>query len=201
MVVSHKLSRSAVVGTACLVVLVALTLQGCGNSRSSSLFPIRLITNLFVPDTGNNRVLIYNQPFISGQGANVVLGQTAFDAGASGATAPAMRAPDGVTLDKSGTLYVADFNNCRVLQFKPAFINGMPATVALGQPDLTTGGCSPGGPGPVASANSLNGPTGVASDSSGNLWVADSASSRVVQYTAPFSNGESAGVAIGQADL
>src|SRR3954470_1718446 len=201
MVDSHKLSRRAVAGTACLVVLVALTLQGCGNSRSSSLFPIRLITNLFVPDAGNNRLLIYNQPFITGQGANVVLGQTALDSGTSGSTATTMSKPAGVALDKYGNLYVADFNNCRVLQFKPSFINGMPATVALGQPDLTTGGCTPGGPGPVASASNLNGPAGVASDSSGSLWVADSAYSRVVQYTAPFSNGESAALALGQADL
>jgi sugar lactone lactonase YvrE len=201
MVVSHKLSRSAVAGTACLVVLVALTLQGCGNSRSSSLFPIRLITNLFVPDAGNNRVLIYNQPFITGQGANVVLGQTALDSGTSGATATTMSTPAGVALDKSGNLYVADFSNCRVLQFKPSFVNGMPAMVALGQPDLTTGGCTPGGPGPLASASNLNGPAGVASDSGGNLWVADSAYSRVVQYTEPFSTGKSASLAVGQADL
>ena len=201
MVVRYKLSRRAVVGSACLVILVALTLQGCGNSRSSSLFPIRLITNLFVPDAGNNRVLIYNQPFITGQGANVVLGQTALDSGTSGATATTMSAPTGVALDKSGNLYVADFNNCRVLQFKPSFVNGMPATVALGQPDLTTGGCTPGGPGPTPTASNLNGPNAVASDSAGNLWVADSAYSRVVQYTAPFSNGAGASLAIGQGDL
>ena len=201
MVVSHRLSRRAMVGTACLVVVIALTLQGCGNSKNSSLFPLNdLIVDLFVPDSANNRVLIYNPPFIMGQGANVVLGQSSFTTATTGASATTMSNPAAVGFDSSRNLYVAENDNCRVLQFKPPFVTGMGATVALGQPDLNTGACSVGSA-PPATATNLNGPGGVTGDSQGSVWVADSGYSRVLQYTAPLSNGKAASVVLGQSDL
>jgi sugar lactone lactonase YvrE len=200
MVVSHRLSRRAVVGSTCFVVLIALTLQGCGNSKTSSLFPLNNIVSLFVPDSANNRVLIYNPPFLTGQGANVVLGQSSFTTATTGSSATTMSKPSSVGFDNSRNLYVAENGNCRVLQFKPPFVTGMAATLALGQPDLNTGNCNSGPP-PLPTASNLNGPGRVAGDSHGNVWVADSGYSRVLQYATPLSTGKAAGVVIGQPDF
>jgi NHL repeat. len=54
--------------------------------------------------------------------------------------------------------------------------------------------------GPEATATSLGTPYSVAIDGGGNLWVADTANSRVLKYAPPFSNGMAATLAIGQTD-
>src|SRR5438270_9015638 len=105
-------SRRAVIGTGAVVVVLALMLQGCGNSRNASLFPLpSVVVNLFVPDSANNRVLIYKGPFANGQSAAAVLGQSDFTSSATGTTASTMSHPAGVGHDPSGNLYVADHDN------------------------------------------------------------------------------------------
>src|SRR4051812_31197379 len=201
MVTSGKVSRRAVVVSGAVVVVLALMLQGCGNSRNASLFPLpSVVVNLFVPDSGNNRVLIYKSPFVTGQTASAVLGQSDFTSSSAGATASTMAHPSGVGHDPGGNLYVAEHDNCRILQFKPSFNTGMSATLALGQPDLTTATCNIPSP-PAASATNLDGPTGAAADSNENLWLADAGYSRVLLYPTPLSSGEAATVALGQPDL
>ncbi len=155
---------------------------------------------IFVSDAGNNRLLIYNAPLSTGHNASVVLGQAAFDAQAAPIppTAQSMNLPFGVALDSSGNLYVADSGNCRVLQFSPPFTNGQAANFALGQAsgatNLTTNVCDVGWAG-------IGQPSGMAFDSTGNLWVADGGNSRVLMY--PKANlvaGGSATVVLGQTD-
>jgi sugar lactone lactonase YvrE len=74
----------------------------------------------------------------------------------------------GVALDSSGNLYVTDSVNNRVL-FYPS--GSTSATQVYGQGgSFTTGNGNNGG----VSANGLSDPTGIALDSSGNLYVADS---------------------------
>jgi uncharacterized protein (TIGR03437 family) len=102
---------------------------------------------LFVADTQNNRVLIYNQiPTTNGVAADVVLGAPNFSTYVNpditqqqtGATASTMLTPVSVTSD--GTrLFVTDLGFNRVLIFNPIpTTNGAPAEVALGQPDLVS---------------------------------------------------------------
>lgn len=161
-------------------------------------------TAVIVTDSNNNRVLVYDAPVSTGQSANVVLGQLNFTTATTGTTASTMNQPVSTAEDSAGNLYVADGLNCRVIQFQPPFTNGMNASVVLGQPNLSTGNCPVG-----ISASTLGNNTtangdqvdSVAIDSSGDLWVADSASSRVLEYQPPFSNGMAATLAIGQADL
>jgi uncharacterized protein (TIGR03437 family) len=102
---------------------------------------------LFVADTQNNRVLIFNHiPTTNGVAADLVLGAPNFTTFVNpditqqltGATASTMLAPISVTSD--GTrLFVTDLGFSRVLIFNsiPA-TNGAPADVALGQPDLVS---------------------------------------------------------------
>jgi uncharacterized protein (TIGR03437 family) len=102
---------------------------------------------LFVADTQNNRVLIYNQiPTTNGVAADVVLGAPNFTTyvnpditqQTTGATASTMLSPVAVTSD--GTrLFVTDLGFNRVLIFNSIpTTNGAAADVALGQPDLVS---------------------------------------------------------------
>jgi hypothetical protein len=75
-----------------------------------------------------------------------------------------------------------------------AYSNGQYASLVLGQspPSFTTNTHA-------TTQNGMNYPYGVAFDSHGNLWVADYASSRVLEFTPPFTNGMSAALELGQA--
>ena len=79
-----------------------------------------------------------------------------------------------------------------------SFTDGQPADIVIGQPDFQTTLCNSGtaggdvmGLGP----DSLCFPVGVAVDSFGNLFVADTQNSRVLLYTTPFEQPMSAGFA------
>jgi sugar lactone lactonase YvrE len=80
------------------------------------------------------------------------------------ATAAELNYPGGVAVDGNGNIYIADgSNNCiRMVNSK-----GIISTVA------GNGGLGYSGDGGPATAAQLNGPAGVAVDSSGNLYIAD----------------------------
>jgi len=167
------------------------SLFGCGGSGSNRVTSTQT-KGLAVSDSLNSRVLIYNTPFSTNESATIVLGQSSLTQGnSSHGAANAFYGPEGLAKDSSGNLYVADSENCRVLQFKPPFTNGMNASVAIGQPDLTSSGCSGG----------LGSPSSMTLDSKGNLWVTSASNSEVVEFVPPFSNGMAATLVIGQAGL
>jgi sugar lactone lactonase YvrE len=155
-------------------------------------------THVFVADTGNHRVLVFDRNSPSPD-ATLVLGQGAFDAvnpnrgGAAGADT--MRGPEGVWFD--GTrLFVADTGNHRVLVWNglPAS-NGAPADLILGQ--RSSEDVLPNrGAGPTAS--SLFSPSAVLS-LRGALWIADTGNNRVLRYDVPpAQTGEAATAVLGQ---
>ena len=74
------------------------------------------------------------------------------------------------------------------------FTNGQAAAVVLGQPDFVSSAAG-------VSAGSLNFPSGVAADASGNIWVVDHSNFRVLRFDAPLTNGKPAAIVIGQPDL
>ncbi len=102
---------------------------------------------MYVADTQNNRVLIWNQiPTANGAPANVVLGQPNFTTyvevnilqQTTGAAATNMLNPSSVTSD--GTrLFVADlgFNRVLIWNHIPT-ANDTPADVEIGQPDMVS---------------------------------------------------------------
>ncbi len=154
--------------------------------------------NLWVADENNHRVLEFKPPFSSGEPASVVIGQTDFSSNVSAATRSTLSGPVAVAFDHSGDLWVADFVNNRTLEFSPPFANGMNASLELGQPagpnQFTSSGTS-SGPG------ALHSPVALAFDHAGSLWVVDRLNNRVLEFNPPFVDGESASRVIGQPDF
>lgn len=163
---------------------------------------------LFVADTGNNRVLIWNTvPTSTYTPADVVLGQPDFDSlvgnNAGLRTSPvqvsakSLNGPQSVYA-KGSTLVVADTGNHRVLIW-----NSIPTTsfaaanVVLGQINFTSraaggSGCS------TASPAGMNAPSGVFIDSADDLYVSDTSNNRVLVWTGiPTINNRSAGTILG----
>src|SRR5581483_622790 len=86
------------------------------------------------------------------------------------ANAAPLRSPISVALDSSGNVYIADSLDNRIRKVTPT---GVISTFAgTGVPGYS------GDQGPAMSAQ-LNGPTGIAFDSKGNLYVADAGNARV----------------------
>jgi DNA-binding beta-propeller fold protein YncE len=90
------------------------------------------------------------------------------------ATHSALRTPTGVAADSVGNVFIADPGAHVVLKVTPTgaltIFAGRPGL--SGQPSQTT-----------ATSTRLNGPTGVAIDAAGNLYIADAVDNRVVQVT------------------
>jgi secreted PhoX family phosphatase len=134
--------------------------------------------NLWIADQGEHRILEFKAPFSNGESASLVIGQADFISGNSGVLPQAntLNGPKGVTFDKSGNLWVSDTQANRVIEYLPPFSNDQNASVAIGAANLTS----------FAYANDtsfgLNTPMGLAFDSSGSLWVADTQNDRVLQF-------------------
>lgn len=155
-------------------------------------------TRLFVADTGNHRILIWNSmPTSNSAAADIVLGQASFVASTPGTSASQFNAPNAVFSD--GTrLFVSDSGNHRVLIWNSVpTVSQTPADLVLGQPTLIAGIANNGG----VSAQSLSAPTQIFVDA-GRLYVADSGNHRVLQWNViPTMTRAAADRAIGQADL
>jgi uncharacterized protein (TIGR03437 family) len=147
--------------------------------------------NLFVADFGNARVLRFPSPFNQSgmQRPNLVLGQSSFTIRVTDASARTMAAPYGVAITPEGHLLVSDAAHNRVLLFtRPTggdFANGQAASAHFGQPDFI----SIQGSGTPAPANRMNGPRGIAVDSSARLYVCDTGNNRVLIYDQASTKG------------
>jgi sugar lactone lactonase YvrE len=149
--------------------------------------------DLWVTDGENNRILEYTPPFSNGKAAALVLGQPNFTSSGAGSNATSLNFPDGLAFDASGNLWVADGSNDRVLEYTAPFTTGMAATLVVGQSNMTG---TEGGYGP----SNLSDPAGL-TVYNGSLWVADYGNNRVLEYPLPTSDGPSAVLAVGQANL
>lgn len=165
---------------------------------------VMLGTDLIVSDSGNNRVIaIPNFASVAAQSAqfpffqaNRLLGQLDFKYNSinliEGREVGFSQGGGAVALDLASPtehLYVADALNNRVLGFKDARTvqPGQKADLVIGQPDFLTAVPNyPNGTPSALSASTLARPEGVAVDSKGDLWVADTANSRVLRFPKPF---------------
>jgi hypothetical protein len=159
---------------------------------------------LFVADTGNRRVLIWQQfPTENGQPADLVLGQPDMisrnENGGNSPTAASMRWCHDITLWQ-GNLVVADAGNNRVMIWQGIPTeNNTPCVAVLGQKNFQIVEMNQGVYFPNASSLSM--PYGV--DVAGEwLIVADTANSRLLGWKKPESilllHGAVADIVVGQ---
>ncbi len=116
--------------------------------------------NLYVSDSGNNVIRK-----VTPSGVVTTLAGTAGASGSTDGTGAAVRfnVPDGIALDASGNVYIADTVNNTVRKMTPS---GVVTTLA------GTAGVSGSNDGTGAAAQ-FNGPFGIAVDGSGNVYVSD----------------------------
>ncbi len=156
--------------------------RGLPNARGNGLKSPSSVysdgTSLYVSDSGNSRVLIWNTPSpASGAAADLVLGQGSLTGGnpPAGATPTTLLLPQGIG-SGGGQLYVADAGFHRVLRFSPLPSRSTAAAIgALGQSSLTASGANSGG----ISLSSLNTPGAVLVTATG-LYIADTGNSRLL---------------------
>ena len=160
--------------------------------------------DLYVVDTGNNRILRFPKPTThTEQLPDLVIGQPNFTSrlpnqgGSPTEKSISLSAASYrgyLAFDATGALYFADAGNNRVLGYPASALtpgnNGPAATLVLGQVDFASVIT------PALSANDTNRqikdrlqvPAGLAFDSSGRLYVGDGLN-RVVVFVPPFRNG------------
>lgn len=174
-------------GAAATTVLGQLnfTTSSGGTSQVKMLGPSSVFVDaggrLWVSEQANHRVLRFDAAaaLVNGAAADAVLGQALFTDNAAGTSAQGLRNPAGVLVDPAGTLYVADYNNNRIVIHKNAAgkANGAAADGVIGQPDFTTASTG-------VTERKLGGVyLGMALDRSGRLWVSDSDNQRVLRFS------------------
>ncbi len=181
-----------------------LTTGGCNSqgavSATSLCNPtgvaVDINDNVYIADTGSNRVLKYTTPLTTNTTADIVLGQSNFTAAAcnQGGTLNAVTlcGPTGVAVDSAGDVIVADVSNNRVLQYLASITNGKAAHLVLGAANFTTPGCQ------AINASNLCSPQGLGLDSAGNLYVGDMSANRILEFNTPLATNESAHLVFGQ---
>jgi sugar lactone lactonase YvrE len=122
--------------------------------------------NVYIADTGNHRIRE-----VAGGTIATVAGSTPGFSGDRGAAAGAqLHVPEGVAVDSSGNVYVADSANNRVRKLAPG---GTISTIAGNGAALFSGDDGP------AIAAQLTGPWGITLDPGGNLYFADRYNHRI----------------------
>jgi len=151
--------------------------------------------DVWVADSNNNRVLLYPAPITTGENATVVLGQpNRYVNACKPVSARTLCDPVSVALDVFGDVFVSDSASNRILMYSPNPSQGAPAVLVIGQPDFVSQNCN------APTAQSLCNPGGIAFDSNGALWVADSNNNRVLRFS-QIVNQASADVVIGQSNF
>lgn len=160
---------------------------------------------IYVTERGKNRVLRFAYPLTAGtpvESAEMVFGQSDFTGTSANrggsADANTISLPYGLAVASNGDLWVADYDNNRLLKYTSAWtaVSGVAASVVLGQGNFTSTTAA-------VAANGLSHPCGMSFDSSDNLWVADMSNCRVLRFANASSktSGASADSVLGQADF
>lgn len=123
--------------------------------------------NLWITDNMNNRVLRF--PYdpstgIASHTPDLVLGQKDFFTGYRGSSLDHMSAPAAVRVGPTGSVYVADSLNNRILIFDPPLLSGMEASRLLGA-DVP-----------------FREPTSIEFDLEGNIWVSDRMNNQLLRF-------------------
>jgi sugar lactone lactonase YvrE/type II secretory pathway pseudopilin PulG len=126
--------------------------------------------NLYIADTGDHAVLKVTTggtlSYFAGTG-------TSGTVTAGTATSSKLNAPAGVAFDSSGNAYIADGSNHEVLKVTSGGV--LSVFAGTGTSGTVTAG--------AATSSNLNSPTGVAVDSSNNVYIADGSNHEVLKVT------------------
>lgn len=152
---------------------------------------------LFVADYGNNRVLLYKDPFRLNTTADVVLGQPSLMTAApnqGGESAKTLSQPRTAYVS-DGKLFVVDSDNHRVLLWNSIpDTNFKDADVLIGQSNFTTSYTR-------TDRSGLFGPIGVLVHN-GRLYVSSALQNRILYWNrVPTQNGERADGVLGQVEF
>jgi hypothetical protein len=145
--------------------------------------------NMWVADGENNRVLKYSNVNSKATNANadLVLGQSGFDAAGNGSTLSTMNYPSDVYVAGTGSstiVWVADAGNNRVLRFNNPTSNGVAASGVLSGVDVDP---------PTQSSFFFNNNYGwITGDNAGRLYVADYVYDRILTYSNAASKSDGA---------
>jgi trimeric autotransporter adhesin len=132
--------------------------------------------NLYIADAGNNVIRKVSASTgtittVAGNGSNAGTNPGGFSGDNGPATSAKLSDPEGVALDASGNLYIADATNWRVRKVDAS--TGIITTVA------GNGVQGSSGDNGAATSAELNHLMGVSVDASGNLYIADTGNMRV----------------------
>jgi uncharacterized protein (TIGR03437 family) len=207
---------------------------GQGTSLQSGLYnPTGLAVdgngNLYVADSGNNRILRYPKPFVNTNHIpDLVIGQSSFNSRSANYTgqvsAQGISLSNGntflqsnIAIDSSGNLWMTDPGNRRVLEFAAADLakggSGLTAVLEIGQADFTSlkNPLSYYSPNASTTANQFAQPSAIAfapqGPCQGCLFVSDydpnnpSQLSRVLVFAPPFQNAMAAARIMGVLQL
>jgi trimeric autotransporter adhesin len=148
--------------------------------------------NLYIADSGDNTIRVVNNQSVAIKIAGVTIQPgVIFTVAGNGvpcsaapcgdahpATSAELNSPEGVFVDSTGNIFIADTGDNAIREVNSA---GTITTVAgAANPNVAcavgTDACGDGGP---ATSAQLNGPGGVGLDSAGNIYIADTGDNRV----------------------
>ena len=207
---ANGVKADAVIGQSDFLTTVPL---GPGSSsqiglRSPSGLAVDRRGNLYVLDSGNNRIMRYQRPYEPRDliQPNFLIGQTSFNANLpnQGNASPSARSlafstgSTGVTgslyFDASGNLWVTDGLNARVLRFPASSLsdsspNAPEADLVIGQSDFVSRQTVDWGKAESRLLKTaIQVPNSMTLDAAGRLYVTDVAN-RMLVYTPPLRNG------------
>jgi trimeric autotransporter adhesin len=164
-------------------------------------------SNVYIADTLNNRI----QEIAGSTGTQWGISMTAGDvytiagsatgtSGSSGdggaATSALLDQPRAVTMDSSGNVYIADTDNNRIQEIPAA--SGTQRGESMTADDIYTiagqanGNSGSAGDGGAATSAYLFNPVGITVDSSGDLYIADSANNRIQEVAGKTAGSKTA---------
>ena len=175
----REVSASGVVSTIAGNGVAAYSGDGSVATQASLAFPAAVAVNsangnVYISDTSNKRIRVIYGNLISTLAGN---GNYQYSGDGGSALTAQMDLPNGVTVDGSGNLYIADELNNRVRKVTP---QGVISTYA-------GGGSVYGEAGPATSA-ALNIPISVLADNAGNIYLIDYENFRVRKISASSGN-------------
>ncbi len=137
--------------------------------------------NTYIADSSANRIFevsTTNLTVVAGNGAVAGDGAVGFSGDGGPATSATLNNPEGIFVDGSGNIFIADTNNCVIRVVNTGTSPVTIAGVTIQPGDIATvagtpGSCGYSGDGGSATSAELDTPYGVFVDASENIYIAD----------------------------